>query len=154
MHKYNESVWLNIATALFATILCSGGYVLLLDIIGPAFDRPFMEKTLIGSLQIGTALTLFFGLRSLARSRFRGTSIKRFMLDIAIVLFVAVLRAGELVFIIIGGDVDFMRLVGQTINGATMLGVALGLFFGLRLLARKLIAGILYAYRSIRSNGV
>ena len=127
---------------------------MLLDIFGPYFDRPFVEKTLVGALPIGIALALFFGLRSLARSRFLGTGIKMIVSDIAIALFVAVLQSSELVFIVIGSDVDFIRLVRQTIIRAVMLGIALGLFFGLRLLASKLIVSILYTYRSARSNGV
>ncbi len=152
IHKDNWA--LNITISLFAAILCSAGSVLLLDIFGPYFDRPFVEKTLVGALPIGIALALFFGLRSLARSRFLGTGIKMIVSDIAIALFVAVLQSSELVFIVIGSDVDFIRLVRQTIIRAVMLGIALGLFFGLRLLASKLIVSILYTYRSARSNGV
>lgn len=139
MYKYNGPLWLDIIIGIFAAILCSAGAVLLLGIIGPYYALPFVEQTLVGALSIGVALTLFLGLRTLARIGFRRTGPKRFALDIAIVLIVVVLWISGIRLIFYESGVDFdIRLVRQFLVGTAMLGVTLGLFFGLRALARKL----------------
>ena len=139
MYKDNGTVWLNIIIGLFAAILCSAGATLLVGIIGPYYDLPFVEQTLIGALSIGFALVLFFGLRTLARKGFRRTGPKGFALDMATALIVVVLWLSGIRLIFYESGVDFdIRLVREILVGTAMLGVTRGLFFGLRALARKL----------------
>lgn len=141
MSKDIVPVWLYIIMGLFAAMLCSAGAVLLLGIIGPYYDLPFVEQTLVGTVPIGVALLLFFGLRGLARARCRGTGAKRFALDAAIVLFVAVLWTNGMRLVFYESGVDFnIRLLQRTIVGVTLLGVTLSLFYGFGALARKLLS--------------
>lgn len=140
MNKNNGPLWLDIIIGLFAAILCSAGATLLLGIIGPYYDLPFVEQTLTGALSVGVALALFFGLRSLARMGFRGTGHIGFALDIAIGLIVVVLWLSG-IQLIFESSVDFsIRIVRRTVVGMAMLGITLGLFFGLRALAGKLLS--------------
>ena len=139
MYKDNVPLWLDILIGLFAAILCSAGAVLLLGVIGPYYDLPFVEQTLVGALSIGFALALFFGLRALARIGFRRTGYIGFALDIAIGLFVVVLWISGIGLIFYEGGVDFnIPYVRRILVSAAMLGVTLALFHGLRALARKL----------------
>ena len=141
MYKDNVSLWLSIIIGMFAAILCSAGAVLLLGIIGPYYDLPFVEQTLVGALSIGVALALFFGLRALVPMGFRGTGIKGFVFDLTIALFVVVIWISGIGLIFYENGVDFnIRLVRRLLVGAAMLGITLGLFFGLRALARKLLS--------------
>ena len=139
MYKDNGPLWLDIVIGLFAAILCSAGATLLLGIIGPYYNLPFVEQTLVGALSIGFALALFLGLRALVRMGFRRTGHIGFALDIVIGFFVVILWISGIGLILYEGGVDFnIRYVRRILVGAAMLGVSLALFHGLRALTRKL----------------
>ena len=97
----------------------------------------FIERTLLGAVSVGVALGLFFGLRTLARMGLRRMGlINRFLwLDITIALFVAVLWAIGVV-LVLDERFDLTNFVGRIGVSAAILGIALGLFYGLRGLAR------------------
>ncbi len=80
---------------------------------------------------------MFFGLRTLARMGLRRIGlINRFLwLDVAIALFAAVLWAIGVV-LVLDERFDLTNFVGRIGVSAAILGIALGLFYGLRGLAR------------------
>lgn len=140
MNKDNGTAWLDITIGLFVSILYAGGAALISmrGDIGVDFKLAiFVERTLLGAVSVGGTLGLFFGLRTLARMGLRRIGlINRFLwLDVAIALFAAVLWAIGVV-LVLDERFDLTNFVGRIGVSAAILGIALGLFYGLRGLAR------------------
>ena len=130
-------MWLNIAIGLIAVILSAAVVGLLIGESAAEFYIPnFIERTLAGSIPIGLALGLFFGLRTLARMALRriGLFDRLLWLDITIGLFVVILWVATVQLILDESGVDIVRFLKGILIAAGMLGGALGIFFGLRAL--------------------